>query len=80
MESTAVGIGAVVVIALYQIWVTFQIIRSAIYEPPQKWLQVALIWLIPLIGAVVAHSMLRSEGKPPYKPEKGYTEPEDRGS
>jgi hypothetical protein len=72
------GIG--LVLAVYQLWVSLKLFRAPQYEPRQKWLQLALIWLIPAIGAVVVHSMLRSEGHPPYVPEKGYTPPNDSGA
>jgi hypothetical protein len=72
------GIGAVIV--AYQIWVTLQLARSSLYEPNQKWLQSVLIWLIPVLGAIVVQVMMWSDGRPPYKPEKGYTEPGDSAS
>ena len=64
----------------YQIWVSILVVRSPLYEARQKWLQFLGIWLAPLIGAVVAHSMMRVEGAPPYKPEPGWTEPGENDS
>jgi len=80
MEHTDIIIGAVVVICAYQLWVSAQLLRSSLYEPTHKWFQLGLIWLVPIVGAVVVQSMMRSEGKPRYKPEKGYTEPGDSAS
>jgi len=81
MERTelVLAFGAATV-ALYQVWVSVQLLRSTLYEPKQKGLQLLLVWLIPIIGAVIVHSLMRSEGKPPYTPEKGYTEPGDHAS
>jgi hypothetical protein len=69
-----------VTIALYQLWVSVQLLRSSLYEPRQKGFQLVVVWLTPIVGAVIVHSMMRSEGKPPYTPEKGYTEPGDHAS
>lgn len=69
-----------VTVALYQLWVSVQLLRSTLYKPKQKGLQLLVVWLIPIVGAVVVHSMMWSEGKPPYTPEKGYTEPGDHAS
>ncbi len=80
MERIDVIIGAVVVICAYQLWVSALLVRSSLYEATQKWFQLALIWLAPIVGAVIVQSMMRSEGKPRYKPEKGYTEPGDSAS
>ena len=67
-------------VATYQLWVSVLVMRASIYERGQKWLQVIGIWLIPVVGAIVAHSMLRTEGRPPYKPEREWTEPRDNAS
>ena len=80
MEQIHIVIGAVAVIGAYQIWVSTELFRSSMYERTQKWLQLALIWLVPIVGAVVVQSMMKSDGKPRYKPEKGYTEPGDSAS
>jgi hypothetical protein len=80
MEPIHVVISTVAVICAYQLWVSIQLLRSSMYEPTQKWFQLALIWLVPMVGAVVVQSMMQSDGKPRYKPEKGYTEPGDSAS
>ena len=80
MGSSEVILGIAVLIAAFQLWVSVQLFRASHYEPLQKWLQLLLIWLIPLLGAIVVQSMMRSEGRPPYVPEKGYTTPNDSGA
>lgn len=67
-------------VGLYQLWVSILVTRAEMYEPRQKLLQVAGIWLVPIIGAVIVHSMLWTEGKPPHTPEKEWTEPGDNAS
>lgn len=66
-------IGALV--AAYQLWVSVLIIRAPLYEPRQKLFQVAGIWLIPLMGAIIVHCLLITDGTPPYRPEKAWAEP-----
>lgn len=80
MERVEIFIGGAVAICAFQFWVSVRLLRSSLYESNQKWLQLGLIWLIPIVGAVVVQSMMSSEGKPRYKPEKGYTEPGDSAS
>jgi hypothetical protein len=80
MESTVVIWSIVAVIAAWQLWVSVVVVRASFLERHQRVLQLCLIWFLPLIGAVVVHSMLRSEGRPPYVPEKGYTVPGDNAS
>ncbi len=80
MEHLEVLIGMAATVVAYQLWVSVQLFRAPQFECLQKWLQLALIWLIPILGAVVVQSMMWSEGRPPYKPEKGYTEPGDNAS
>lgn len=80
MEHDKLLLGFAVAVAAYQIWVSVQLFRASQYELRQKWLQLGLIWLIPVFGAIVVQSVLWSEGRPPYKPEPGYTEPGDNAS
>jgi hypothetical protein len=62
MDIVALAIVSMVV--AYQLWVSILVIRTSMYEPRQKWLQLIGIWLAPVIGAVVAYSMLGTKGKP----------------
>lgn len=74
--ATAVGIATVI----SSLWVSMHVVVAQHLERGQKFLQLCLVWLIPVFGAIVVESMLRSEGRPPYGPEKGYTEPNDSGA
>jgi hypothetical protein len=52
---------------LYQLWVTALIYRADEYDSNQRNLQGAVIWLIPLFGALICHLVLRSS-RAPIKP------------
>lgn len=45
----------------FQAWVTVRVFRSRLYEPAQKSAQAKLIWLLPVVGAVIAFSVLSNE-------------------
>lgn len=47
----------------FQVWVTLKVRRSTEYDPSQKSAQTKLIWLLPLIGAAIAFSVLETEDK-----------------
>ena len=49
-----VGIGLVL-----NVWVTFLAIRSQLFENKQKWLQVLMIWLLPIVGALLVWHFAR---------------------
>jgi len=48
-------IALVAVVAMYQAYVTLAIARSGLLTRTQLLTQCALIWLLPLLGAVVCH-------------------------
>jgi hypothetical protein len=50
-----------VVAALFQIWVTVRVSRSDLYERSEKFAQAKLIWLVPVLGAVIVFSVLQQE-------------------
>ena len=80
MGQIEVFIFLAVALAAYQLWVSIRLFRAPQYEKRQQWFQLAFIWLIPAVGAIAVHSMLWSDGRPPYKPVVGYTEPGDNAS
>ena len=45
----------------FQAWVTFRVWKSRIFERGQKMAQSKLIWLLPVLGAVLVFSVLSSE-------------------
>lgn len=68
---------AVLVVAV--IWMdvkaTFLILRDDLSEPPQRLMQLALVWLLPVIGAIIVFAVHRPAEKHPGKyrelPEPG---------
>ncbi|MFZ5893422.1 MAG: hypothetical protein ACOY0T_20340 [Myxococcota bacterium] len=62
MERAGI-VGALLVIGavLFQVWVTVRVFRSRLYESSQKSAQAKLIWLLPVLGAIIAFSVLTSE-------------------
>lgn len=52
---------ALVVGVAFQVWVTIRVFRSRLYEVQQKKAQAKLIWLLPVLGAIIAATVLRSE-------------------
>jgi hypothetical protein len=64
MQSTNVlGVGVLAAAVFFQVWVTFRVWRSRVFEKPQKVAQSQLIWLVPVLGAVMVFSVLSSEEK-----------------
>jgi len=62
MERAGI-IGALLVVGavLFQVWVTVRVYRSRLYESSQKSAQAKLIWLLPVLGAIISFSVLTSE-------------------
>jgi hypothetical protein len=65
-----VGAVVVLVILAFQGRTTLRVWRSKLFDRSQKVAQSQLIWLIPLIGAVIVRSVLededlRDKGPPP---------------
>lgn len=56
-----VGLAAVLV---YQAWVSSQVMAAVEYERAQKQLQLAMIWLLPVVGAILVYVFLRSSREP----------------
>lgn len=44
-----------------QVWLTVKVWRSTSYERSQKILQSKLIWLLPVVGAVLVFSLMPDE-------------------
>ncbi len=65
-----IGLFMVVAILGFQARTTLRVWRSKLFDRPQKVAQSQLIWLLPLIGAVIVMSVLQDEverekGPPP---------------
>jgi len=55
------GIAIVVAALAFQLWVTWRLRRTPIYDGSQKRAQAKLIWLLPVVGAAIVFSVLVSE-------------------
>jgi hypothetical protein len=51
INSTSIALFVVTGIAIANLLASFCVLRSAIYSNVQKALQIALVWLLPLLGA-----------------------------
>lgn len=62
-----------------QAFATLRVRRSVAYEPAQKWAQIRLIWLLPLLGAALVLSVLHQDGE--LMPRRGASSqgPGERG-
>jgi tellurite resistance protein TehA-like permease len=62
MDSHTLVPAAALLVALgFQAWVTYRVWRSRLFERDQKLNQAKLIWLLPVLGAVMVFSVLSSE-------------------
>ena len=62
MKLHDLGPAVPLVIALaFQGWVTYRVWRSRVFERAQKLNQSKLIWLLPVLGAVMVFSVLSQE-------------------
>lgn len=52
---------ALALIAAIQVWLTIRVWKSPSYERGQKALQTKLIWLLPIVGAVLVYSLMPEE-------------------
>lgn len=69
------AIGACVAAA--QLWVSIRLFRSQDYSGFQKGAQTAIIWLLPVIGAIVVYSLMSTDGKPPRVAKSSFPEDGD---
>jgi len=56
-----IGLVVLVLLAAFQVWVTYRVWKAPFYERSQKLAQSKLIWLLPALGAVFAFSVLVDE-------------------
>ena len=61
--GTVLGILLLAAIVAYQVRTTLRVWRSNAFDRPQKVAQSRLIWMLPLIGAVIVGAVLEDEEK-----------------
>jgi hypothetical protein len=66
-----VGALILVFVLAFQARTTFRVWRSRLFDRSQKVAQSQLIWLLPLIGAVIVSSVLEDEAKRDERPPPG---------
>ena len=76
--TQAIALAVTIVVLLYQLGVSIFVARAVEYERHQKFWQLGLIWLIPVIGATITHVFLWSHALPAKERDKNFT-PQDTG-
>jgi hypothetical protein len=67
-------------LVIYNSWVTFLTWRTKELERKQKFSQLAFVWLVPFLGAVVVHGFNRMNATEPEKRKTPGVEPQaDQG-
>ena len=66
-----IGLLVLVLLVVFQVWVTFRVWKAPFYERSHKLAQSKLIWLLPALGAVFAFSVLIDE----EQAERKYRQP-----
>jgi hypothetical protein len=51
----------------FQVWLTVRVWKNRFYERSQKVLQSQLIWLLPVVGAVLVYSLMPPEEEDPKR-------------
>ena len=59
--ASLLGTLLLIAIVAYQVKTTMRVWRSRAFDRPQKVAQSRLIWLLPLIGAVIVGTVLEDE-------------------
>ena len=72
-------IGMALVVLLYLAYVLFRIVHAKSYARQQKVLQSLIVLLLPLVGAMFVHVVIRTDDEEPGKEDKGFV-PQDIGS
>jgi hypothetical protein len=69
-DIAQIGVGVfAVLIAGYQIYVTVIVWRSDQHSTSQKWMQSVVIWFLPVVGAIVCHTVMR------WNPKRRHPDP-----
>lgn len=65
------GVLLVLAALAFQAWVTLRLRRSQIFDVSQKRAQTKLIWLLPVVGAAIVFSVLKSEEQYERRDDQG---------
>ena len=73
MDSASIAIALIATItAAYAVWVAILVTRAPLYSKGQKAAQIALVFLVPLVGPVIVHAVLRTQSAPPSTPDRNF--------
>jgi hypothetical protein len=53
----------VIAAVAFQVWVTWRVWRSELFQRSQKVAQSQLIWILPVLGGIIVHSVLSEEDR-----------------
>ena len=56
------------IVLLLNVFASVVVLRAPVFSPLQRFLQIALIWLIPIIGAVICSAFAYSQALGPASP------------
>ena len=72
-EITYIGCALVAILAIYHIYVSIILFRADECEPAQRLLQLFIVWILPLFGAIGCHLVLRSQRDTAHRKDKFFT-------
>jgi hypothetical protein len=72
MTGTELLYWSIGLVGVYQLYTTIRVSVSASYSRAQKLTQLALIWLIPFLGALLCHIFLVSDMRAARKKDAGF--------
>lgn len=68
MQRELIFVAALGVIVLtMNVWATILVVRDSLSEPSQRIVQGLMVWVLPLIGAIIVLAVHRSNEKPAEK-------------
>ena len=70
--GTLVILALLLAVIAYQLFVTVRVVRSDQYSSTQRIVQAILIWLVPLVGAVICHVVLFTDRQSPQRRDDNF--------
>ncbi|HZE60984.1 MAG TPA: hypothetical protein VE085_10545 [Burkholderiales bacterium] len=77
--SVEIGIALLAALVIGNLAVSVALIRCRFYTPLQKLVQAAIVWLIPILGAVGIWSFLRAQYNWEKYDTRAFPEPTQKG-
>ncbi len=76
--AALLAVTLVAVVVVLDCVVSVAVVRSQYYSTMQKAAQVVLVWLLPIVGAIVVGVFLYSQRDNPIFDTRAYPEPEEK--